>query len=54
MSFLRDTFAASADLAGQMSKDQLRQALQRVGLAPTLAQIEKVSSAGIQGSLVEK
>ena len=41
MSFLRDTFAAGADVSGHMSKDQLRQVLERVGLTPTLAQLER-------------
>ena len=42
MSYLRDTFAAVADVSGHMNKDQLRDALQRAGLNPTLSQVEKV------------
>jgi hypothetical protein len=41
MSFLRDTFAAGADVSGHMSKDQLRDVLGRMGLTPTLAQLER-------------
>jgi hypothetical protein len=45
MSFLRDVFAAVADAAGQMSKDQMREALLRAGLSPTPVQVSALSVA---------
>lgn len=42
MSYLRDTFAAVADVSGHINKEQLRDALQRAGLNPTIAQVEKL------------
>ena len=41
MGFLRDIFAAVADVSGHMSKEQMREALKRAGLAPTEAQLER-------------
>ena len=41
MGFLRDIFAAVADVSGHMGKEQMREALKRAGLAPTEAQLER-------------
>lgn len=41
-SYLRDTFAAVADITGHVNKEQLQQALSKAGLNPSVSQLEKV------------